>query len=134
MTERPPLGSVALVSALALAEEVLLMRMLSIVQWHHFAAMVISLALLGYGASGTLLSLLREPLTRRFPEAFTANLLLFALASAVSFPLAQRVPFHPESLFWGTGSYGDLLGLYLLLALPFFFAANAVGLALVRFG
>ena len=133
MTDRPPYGSVALVSALALAEEVLLMRMLSVVQWHHFAAMVISLALLGYGASGTLLSLLRGALMRHFPAAFTANLLLFAVASAVSFPLAQRLPFHPEDLFWGSGSYGALLAIYLLLALPFFFAANAVGLALVRF-
>ena len=134
MTERPPYASVALVSAVALAAEVLLMRMFSIVQWHHFAAMVISLALLGYGASGTFLSLLREPLLRRFREAYTVNILLFAVATAVSFPAAQRIPFHPESLLWGAGSYGTLLAIYLLLALPFFFAANAVGLALIRFG
>ena len=44
-----------LISASALAYEILLMRLFSIVQWHHFAYMVISLALLGYGASGTFL-------------------------------------------------------------------------------
>ena len=31
------------------------MRLFSIILWHHFAYMIISLALLGYGASGTLL-------------------------------------------------------------------------------
>ena len=40
------------ISASAIAYEILLMRLLSIVQWHHFAHMIISLALLGYGASG----------------------------------------------------------------------------------
>jgi len=35
--------SIALVSATALAYEVLLMRLFSIIQWHHFAYMMISL-------------------------------------------------------------------------------------------
>ena len=42
---------VFLVSAAAIGYELLLMRVLSIIQWHHFAYMIISLALLGYGAS-----------------------------------------------------------------------------------
>ena len=56
---RQLLIAVLLVSAAALGYEILLMRMLSIVQWHHFAWMVISLALLGYGASGTAIALAR---------------------------------------------------------------------------
>jgi hypothetical protein len=51
--------AVALLSAGALAYEVLLTRLFSIVQWHHYAYMVISIALLGYGASG-----LRAPFLR----------------------------------------------------------------------
>ena len=42
---------VAVVSAAILAYEVLLMRLFSIVGWHHFAYMIISIALLGFGAS-----------------------------------------------------------------------------------
>ena len=38
---------VLLVSAAAIGYELLLMRVLSIIQWHHFAYMIISLALLG---------------------------------------------------------------------------------------
>jgi hypothetical protein len=51
------LASVALISGSALGLEILLMRLFSIAWWHHFAYMVISLALLGYGASGTFLTL-----------------------------------------------------------------------------
>ena len=49
----PQLLAVGLVAGGALALEVLLVRILAIVHWHHFAGMVISLALLGYGASGS---------------------------------------------------------------------------------
>jgi hypothetical protein len=57
--------AVALVSAGALAYEVLLTRLFSIVQWHHYAYMVISIALLGYGASGAFLALAGEALRAR---------------------------------------------------------------------
>jgi hypothetical protein len=67
-----------LVSASAIAFEILLMRMLSIVQWHHFAYMIISLALLGYGASGTFIALGKRILEPRFELAFSLAALLFA--------------------------------------------------------
>ncbi|MDH4313108.1 MAG: hypothetical protein OEW57_15910, partial [Gammaproteobacteria bacterium] len=54
---RPPLASVALLSSAALATEILLSRSFAVVHWHHFAYMIISLALLGFGASGTFLAL-----------------------------------------------------------------------------
>ena len=57
--------AVGLVSAGVLAYEVLLARLFSIIQWYHFAYMVISIALLGYGASGTFLALARERLEAR---------------------------------------------------------------------
>ena len=42
--------SILVLSAAAIAYEVLLIRLFSILQWQQFAAMVISLALLGFGA------------------------------------------------------------------------------------
>ncbi|MCG6936292.1 MAG: hypothetical protein LJE73_10405, partial [Proteobacteria bacterium] len=74
----PPRLSIALISAGALAYEVLLMRLFSVIQWYHFAYMIISLALLGYGASGTFLSLARDRLLPRFTPVYLINLLLFA--------------------------------------------------------
>ena len=50
---RPPLFALGLLSGCLLAFEVLLTRLFSIVLWHHFAYMIISAAMLGYGASGT---------------------------------------------------------------------------------
>ena len=64
--------TVAMVSAAALGFEVLLVRLFAIVHWHHFAFMVISLALLGYGASGTALFLLRDRMVANFERWFFA--------------------------------------------------------------
>src|SRR5256885_16103017 len=55
-TDRPPLLAIAMLSAATLGYEILLMRLFSVIQWHHFAYMMISVALLGYGAAGTGLS------------------------------------------------------------------------------
>ena len=75
-----PLIAVALVSAAALAYEILLMRLFSITLWHHFAYMIISLALLGWGASGALLSLAQRTVQQRFAPLF---------ASATPWPCAR---------------------------------------------
>ena len=55
--------SVFLLSASALAYEIVLSRLFSIAQFYHFAFMTVSLALLGAGASGTALAV--SPRLRR---------------------------------------------------------------------
>ena len=131
--QRLPVFAIALLSAGALAYEVLLMRLFSIVQWHHFAYMVISLALLGYGVSGTFLSLTQQWLLARFNVAFCCNIGLFSLSSVGCYLLAQQIPFNPETVLWDIHQPLRLLLMYLLLAMPFFFAANAVALVFIAF-
>jgi hypothetical protein len=106
---------------------------LAIVHWHHFAAMVISLALLGYGASGTFLFLGREWVLRQAPGLFVGNVLLFSVAAPACFLMAQAVPLNPSELAWDWRLSGRLGLIYLLLSIPFFAAANCVGIALLRF-
>ncbi len=109
------------------------MRLFSIIQWHHFAYMIISLALLGFGASGTFVSILQKSLFKHFSIAFLINIGLFAVSSVGCFLLAQSIPFNPDEILWDSQQPMRLLGIYLLLALPFFFAANAIAMALTYF-
>ena len=130
---RPPLLAVALVSASALGYEVLLLRLFSIIQWHTFTYMIISLALLGYGVSGTFLALAGDWIERRFTALFAVNAVLFGLTAPGCFFLAQRVPFNLLELLWDPKQPFYLALLYLLLAVPFLFAANCIGLTFCRF-
>ena len=68
----PPLLAIALLSAAALGYEILLTRLFSITQWHHFAYMMISVALLGYGTAGTLVALARQALLARYALLFVS--------------------------------------------------------------
>ncbi len=108
------------------------MRLLSIIQWHHFAYMIISLALLGYGVSGTFLSFIQHRLSRHFNDIYVANAILFGIASIGCFSIAQHLPFNGLELIWNPRQFGWLIIFYLLLSLPFFFAANCVGAAFIH--
>lgn len=118
-----------LISAAAIGYEILLMRLLSIVQWHHFAYMIISLALLGYGASGTFIALFRQSFERHFARAWSTSALLFAIAMVACFALGQRVPFNALAVVWDPRQFLYLAALYLVFFVPFFFAASCIGLA-----
>jgi len=131
--QRPPWVSIALVSMLSLAYEILLMRLFSIIQWHHFAYMVISIALLGYGASGSVIALARHWLLGRYKVIYLLNLLLFAFTALLNFALSQRLQFNLEQLLWDPTQSLRLFGVYFLLACPFFFAATAIGMTLSRY-
>ncbi len=122
--------AVALISAAVLGYEILLMALFSLIQWHHFAFLVVSIALLGFGLSGSFLALARTRLAHRGSGFMTSQALAFALAAPAAYALAQRLSFNPEELIWDPGHWLRLALVILLLTLPFFFAANLIGFAL----
>jgi hypothetical protein len=119
-----------LVSTAAIGYEILLMRLLSIVQWHHFAWMIISLALLGYGASGTAIALLKARVEQRFELAFAVSAVLFSISMVLAFAAGQRVPFNALEIIWEPVQFLNLALLTLVFLVPFLFAAFCIGLAL----
>ena len=112
--------AVSLVSAAALAYEILLTRLFAIIQWHHFAYMMISVALLGYGAAGTMVTLFRPQLESRFVPVFAAAAAAFGATAMACFLLAQALPFNALEFLWGLWQPLWLLAIYLLLFVPFF--------------
>ena len=135
--------SVALIAGSIIAYEITLVRLFSIAQWHHFAHMIISLALLGFGASGTVISLTQHWLTggrwtsdvaaQRFHNAYTICGLLYSISVVACFVVHQYVPFNPLMLVWQPSQALSIFALYLILSIPFFFGAACIGLALLQF-
>jgi spermidine synthase len=129
----PPLFAVSLLCAAALGYEILLMRLLSIIQWHHFAYMMISVALLGYGAAGAIVALAQRTIAPRFAAVFVTGAMLFGVSAIACFALAQRVAFNPLEMLWNPRQVLRLLVMYLLLFVPFFCAATCICLTFTRF-
>jgi hypothetical protein len=126
----PTYLGLALLSAAALAFEITLTRLFSVTQWYHFAFLAVSVALLGYGASGTALSLVprwaRPPTTRR---ASTLAALFAASVIGASLSL-NHLPFDSYRIAWERIQILYLVLYYLALTVPFFCAGLVTGLLL----
>jgi hypothetical protein len=127
LSVQPPLLAIGMISAAALAYEILLIRLFAIVHWHQSVEIVISLALLGYGASGTLLSLLGDRVRRDAVTVFVANAVLFGLSALVCVLIAQLLPFDPMAVASDRGQVLWLAAMFVLLSVPLFAAANSIG-------
>ena len=132
-TATPPLLAVFILSAAGLAYEILLVRLFSIIHWHHFAFMVISIALLGYGASGSFITVFRRRLLDNYDSVFIVNTILFGLSAIACLIAVQQLPFNALEILWDRSQWQRLLLSYVLLTLPFFFVANAIALTMMRF-
>ncbi len=119
-----------LLSAATLAFEVNLTRIFAVSQFYHFAFMTVSLALLGFGASGVLLSLV-PGLARRPTRPLPALSWGFALTAVGSYALTQQVPFDSYRVFLDPAQWAILALHYLALSVPFLCAGTAVGLLLM---
>ncbi len=131
MTRAVGLG---LLSAATLLLELGLTRILSVVHWYHFAFLVLSTAMLGFGAGATLLSL-RAPDREARPGGadWSASLLAlgFAGTAAGGFLLVNALPLDPFRLGGEPRQWFYLLATILLLALPFACVGLAAGLLLL---
>lgn len=132
--KRAGLG-IGMLSASVIAFQLALMQVFSITQWYHFAHMIISLALLGFGASGTFLFVFRKVLVRRFSLWFSLLLFLTAASMAVVIWLAHTPPiqFDTYLLFTDSRHLVRLTFTCLILLLPFFFAALAIGMSFMHY-
>ena len=122
--------AITLLSAGTLGYEILLVRVFAIEHFHHFAYMAIGVAMLGFGAAGTLLAI-APPLARtRADRLFFAAALATAAALIASPILVQRIEMDLTQLAWSVAPWRRLALVYLLLAVPFGLSALAMLLAL----
>lgn len=124
--------ALALISAGVTASEIALMQLLSYMQWHHFAYLVVAVALLGFGASGTVLTLWRKPLLARtrVMVPWLAIGVGAGFAATVTLLQAPLLRFDLYLLFVERMQWLRLFATCLLLAVPFFFAGLATSLIL----
>jgi len=119
-----------LLSTATLAYEINLTRLFSVAQFYHFAFMIVSIALLGFGASGTVLALF----SRLRADRAYSSLSWLALGCGVSmlsaYLLTNWLPFDSFSVAWDKRQMAILVLHYVALACPFFFSGLATGLLL----
>ncbi|GAB4319159.1 MAG: hypothetical protein Kow0059_12980 [Candidatus Sumerlaeia bacterium] len=120
----------ALISAALVGLQLVLVRLLALVTYHHFAFFIISTAMLGYGASGAMLRAVGGAALRRPGAAFGVLAAAFALAAPVCVGTALALPLDVQFVFYSSHQAALLLAAHALIFIPFLLGAGAVGLAL----
>lgn len=119
-----------LLSAACLAYEINLTRLFSVAQFYHFAFMIVSIALLGFGASGTFLAIFPS-LGHGSPRQSTGRLsLATSLTILGAYLLINNLSFDSYQIAWAGRQAAILVIHYVVMVLPFFFSGMAVGMLL----
>ena len=124
---------VALVSAAGLAFEITLTRLFAIAQGYHFGFLAVSLALLGFGASGTALALRPGLAKANVTSRLSLFAIFFSLSLIASYLVVNYLPFDSYRIAWERVQLLYLLLYYLALVVPFLLSGLVLGLPLVAF-
>jgi len=127
-------SAVFFLSAATLANEIVLIRLLSFRFWPHFVPLIVSQAMLGFGGAGVVLRIVRRRVERS-PERFFAWMVLLAVpAFDLAFRASQFFPFDPFLLLWDPLAWPSFGAFFFLLAVPFFLSgcATAIPFAFLR--
>jgi hypothetical protein len=112
--------SLFLISFALFIYQVSLLRILSVSDFYHFAFLIVSIALLGFGISGSFLPFfIRYIKTERL--LYLIFSLGFSISVVVSFLAVNIIPFDSFKIAWEARQLFYLFIYYLFLILPFFF-------------
>ncbi|MGE5252626.1 MAG: hypothetical protein ACM3N7_01580 [Planctomycetaceae bacterium] len=121
-----------LTSAATMTLELSIIRLLSVAQGHHFAFLVVSMALLGYGASGSFLSSFPSLLRRDLPGLLAAGSGLFSLSALLAYLAGNQIPFDLARISFDRWQIFYLFLFYLVFSIPFLFSGLVISSALSR--
>ncbi|NOY64256.1 MAG: hypothetical protein GXO97_02480 [Nitrospirae bacterium] len=116
-----------IVSFVTLSYETALLRIFSLTLWYHFAFMIISIAMLGIGASGALLYLSPALLDIKKTDLYYV-LLCFSIFS--SYLLSNQIPFDPARVAWEKVQILYIMGYCVILSVPFFLSGLIIATVL----
>ena len=116
-----------IVSFITLSYETALIRIFSLTLWYHFAFMIISIAMLGIGASGALLYLFPALLDIKKTDICYV-LLCFSIFS--SYLLSNQIPFDPARVAWEGVQILYIMGYCVILSVPFFLSGLIIATVL----
>ena len=110
------------------------MRIFSFIQWNNFGFLFISIALLGFGLSGSFIETASRIRSNR--NRLKVNSWAVSLSCSVSmlagYLIIDYIQFDSVAFFWSAKQVFVLLLYYVVLAIPFFLTGLCVGYAMLK--
>jgi hypothetical protein len=128
------IGALFLLSITLIGYEIAIMRAFSVGSWSNFGSMVISIALLGFGLAGTLLTFIQKRI-RKAPDFWLRTVaLVYMPAMVLAYIAAQLIPFKPIMIASDATQIFWIAMFYLIYSIPFFIGAVFINIAFVVMG
>jgi hypothetical protein len=127
-------AAVVLLSAAVLVLQIALNRIFSYVTWHHLAYISVSLALLGFGASGSVLAAFPRLAAGGLPRTLGLCGALAGAGTLLLLVVVGSIPLHPLRAAEDPWTLAVLALHFSVVTVPFFFAGFAIAVALREAG
>lgn len=119
-------GVIFITSLALLGYEITFTRVFSYTQWHNLSSVIITMALLGSGVSGTAIALMRGFSGKQRPAALFAVSLLLPLFMASGFLISAALPLNPYEMSFSIKQVFYIIIYFFLMCLPFFAGSAAI--------
>ena len=115
------------ISLATLLLEIGLIRILSVIQFYHFAFLIVSIALFGIAAAGTFLFI------KKLKNPLFISSILFSITTIISFLFLNNFSFDPVQASVNHIHALRLILYYIFLGLPFFFSGIIIAFSFTKF-
>jgi hypothetical protein len=126
-------AAVCVLSVLVISYQISIINALEFLSYSRFANLIISLALLGFGASGTFLSFFQIDTKKHSFAVFSILFLLLIITLPFSYLLAGTIPLDIQYIFFSIRQFLMFLAYALSFFAPFFLCAVLIGASLALY-
>ena len=102
-----------------LCYEIIFIRIFAITQWQNLSSLIISMALLGFGVSGTAIVFLKNKIEKHFNKFILSTLALFPISMSLGFIIFCKIPFNPFEIGIDNRQIFYLLLYFVVMGIPF---------------
>src|SRR4030042_5556908 len=120
--------TIFLTSISILAFEIIFIRVFAIKEWQNYTSMIISLALLGFGTSGTLITFYKNKIENNIKKINLIFSIIYFFSIIISFILYSIIPFNPFEILWNYREIIYLILHFIILILPFISGSLLIGI------
>ncbi len=116
-----------------LSYEIIFTRIFAWAQWHNFSPLIITMALLGFGASGSVVSVIQKKIKEDFSRYFFSGLILFPLFLTLGFILSTQLVFNPYEMTFSAVQILSMFLYFSFMGVCFFLGALIICMAFLRY-
>ncbi len=116
-----------------LSYEIIFVSIFNYIQWHNLTSIIISLALFGFGVSGTVIRILKNKIDKSYEKYFNIAVCSFPVSFIISFMAYKAIPFNPFELLVNLRQPLFVFLKFIILSFPFLSGASIICLSFIKY-